>query len=75
MARAQRHYIPGYVWHITQGRHNKDSHYKWVESALQTDNRDKENQWTQSIAVGSKAFVEQEAINRSNLRINSLPFS
>ena len=37
----------------------KDAHYKWVESAIQTDNRDKENKWTQSIAVGSKAFIEK----------------
>ena len=37
----------------------KDAHYKWVESAIQTDNCDKENKWTQSIAVGSKTFVEK----------------
>jgi putative transposase len=32
---------------------------KWVESAIQTDNRDKEKKWTQSIAVGSKTFIEK----------------
>ncbi len=37
----------------------KDAHYKWVESANQTDNCDKENKWTQSIAVGSKTFIEK----------------
>ncbi len=37
----------------------KDAHYKWVESAIQTDNRDKEIKWTQSIAVGSKTFIEK----------------
>ena len=37
----------------------KDALYKWVESALQTDNSDKENKWTQSIAVGSKTFIEK----------------
>jgi putative transposase len=37
----------------------KDAHYKWVDSANQTDNRGKENKWTQSIAVGSKTFIEQ----------------
>ena len=26
---------------------------------MPTDNRDKENKWTQSIAVGSKPFVEK----------------
>lgn len=37
----------------------KDAHYKWMDSAMQTDNSDKENKWTQSIAVGSKTFVEK----------------
>ena len=37
----------------------KNAHYKWVDSAMQTDNSDKENKWTQSIAVGSKAFVKK----------------
>ena len=37
----------------------KYSHYKWVESALQTYNFKNENKWTQSIAVGSKAFIEK----------------
>ena len=37
----------------------KDAHYKWVDSAKQTDNRGKENKWTQSIAVGSKTFIEK----------------
>ena len=37
----------------------KNSRNKLVESAIQTDNRDKENKWTQSIAVGSKAFIEK----------------
>ena len=36
----------------------KKAHYKWVESEIQTDNSGKENKWTQSIAVGSKTFVE-----------------
>ena len=35
----------------------KDAHYKWVESEIQTDNKNKENKWTQSIAVGSKEFI------------------
>ena len=37
----------------------KEAHYKWVDSAIQTDNSDKENKWTQSIAVGSKPFIEK----------------
>ena len=37
----------------------KNAHYKWVDSAMHTDNSDKENKWTQSIAVGSKTFIEK----------------
>ena len=37
----------------------KDAHSRWVDSEMQADNRDKETKWTQSIAVGSKAFVEK----------------
>jgi putative transposase len=37
----------------------KDAHYKWVDSAMLTDNSDKEKKWTQSIAVGSKTFIEK----------------
>ncbi len=37
----------------------KDAHYKWVDSEIQTENSDKENKWTQSIAVGSKSFIEK----------------
>jgi hypothetical protein len=38
----------------------KDAHYKWVDSAMQTDNSGKENKWTQSIAacpVKSGCFI------------------
>ncbi len=37
----------------------KDANNKWVDSEMQTDNSDKENKWTQSIAVGSKTFIEK----------------
>jgi len=37
----------------------KDAHYKWVESAIQTDNSGKEDKWAQRIAVGSKTFIEK----------------
>jgi putative transposase len=36
----------------------KQTHYKWVESEVTTDGSAKENKWTQSIAVGSKPFIE-----------------
>ena len=32
---------------------------KWVDREMQTDNSGKENKWTQSIAVGSKTFIEK----------------
>ena len=123
MARAKRHYIPGYVWHITHRCHKrefllkfprdrrrwiewlyqakkrysglsvlnyneiqnprkrksiidfdrlmallgfdnyddlKDAHSRWVDSEMQNDNHsNRENKWTQSIAVGSKTFIEK----------------
>ena len=123
MARAKRHYIPGYVWHITHRCHKrefllkyprdrrrwiewlyqakkryiglsvlnyneiqnprkrkgiidfdrlmnllgfdnyddlKDAHSRWVDSEMQNENRsNKENKWTQSIAVGSKTFIKK----------------
>lgn len=37
----------------------KDAHFKWVESKLQTDSNGTESKWTQSIAVGSKTFIEK----------------
>ena len=37
----------------------KAAHYKWVDSALRTNIRSKEDKWTQSIAVGSKPFIEK----------------
>jgi hypothetical protein len=37
----------------------KDAHHQWVDSAVQAGNRDRENKWTQSIAVDSKRFIEQ----------------
>jgi putative transposase len=37
----------------------KEAHYKWVNSRLQDDIPEKEEQWTKSIAVGSKSFIEK----------------
>ena len=37
----------------------KDAHSRWVDSEIQNDSRNKENKWTQSIAVGSKTFIEK----------------
>ena len=37
----------------------KNTHSRWVDSEIQNDSRNKENKWTQSIAVGSKTFIEK----------------
>jgi len=41
----------------------KDAHYKWVDSEMQANNRGKETKWSQSIAVGSKPFVEKVKVS------------
>ena len=37
----------------------KHADSRWVDSEIQNDSRNKENKWTQSIAVGSKTFIEK----------------
>jgi putative transposase len=37
----------------------KDAHSRWVDSAIQSNKYDKEDKWTQSIAVGSKSFIKK----------------
>ena len=37
----------------------KEAHFKWVERSMQTGNQGRETKWTQSIAVGSKPFIEK----------------
>jgi hypothetical protein len=44
---------------LTKNHDHASTHYKWVDSSMQTDNSDKEDRWTQGIAVGSKPFVEK----------------
>ena len=36
----------------------KDTHNRWVEETLRIDRHVRETKWTQSVAVGSKEFVE-----------------
>ena len=36
----------------------KDTHKCWVEETLRIDRHVRESKWTQSVAVGSKEFVE-----------------
>ena len=79
MARANRHYIPGYVWRITHRyriidldclmrllgfadlHYFQSTHNIWVESSLQVDENEthRQSHWTDSIAVGSQAFIEE----------------
>jgi len=44
--------------HISTTDDLKNSHKKWVEEILKTKNYVRESKWSQSIAVGSKSFVE-----------------
>jgi putative transposase len=37
----------------------KAAHLKWVDSAIQDENKGRQHRWTQSIAVGSQAFIEK----------------
>lgn len=37
----------------------KEAHFKWVDSKMEADSNKTESKWTQSIAVGSKAFIEK----------------
>ncbi len=37
----------------------KDAHFKWIDSAIQDENNDREAKWSQSIAVGSEAYIKK----------------
>jgi len=57
-------YLHGYWLYQAKKRYSglrvlNYAHDKWVNRAMQTDNRGEENKWTQSIAVGSKTLVEK----------------
>ena len=44
--------------HISTLDELRNSHKKWVEEILKAKNCVRESKWSQSIAVGSKSFVE-----------------
>ena len=44
--------------HISTVDELRNSRKKWVEEILKTQNYIRESKWSQSIAVGSKSFVE-----------------
>jgi putative transposase len=37
----------------------KNAHFKWIESAINNENKGRETKWTQSIAVGSESYIEK----------------
>ena len=37
----------------------KQAHFKWVDSAIQAENKGRQAKWTQSIAVGSESFIDK----------------
>jgi len=57
MARASRHYIPGFIWH-TDYESIRKAHRGWVEAEVERSGGGRQSHWTESIAVGSSAFVE-----------------
>ena len=58
MARANRHHLPGYVWHITHRCHKREFLLKFdVEENLKNGSNQRDAKWTESIAVGDKEFV------------------
>ena len=40
----------------------KDSHRRWVEASVSSGDNTRVSEWTQSIAVGSKDFVESTKV-------------
>ncbi|MEA1884954.1 MAG: hypothetical protein U9N62_10615 [Thermotogota bacterium] len=44
--------------HISTVSDFRNSHKKWIEEILKTKHYVRESKWSQSIAVGSKSFVE-----------------
>ena len=47
------------LMHVGSTNDLRESHKKWVEKSLRSENHFRESKWTGSIAVGSKQFVEK----------------
>ena len=61
MARAKRHFIPGYIWHITHRCHKQEFLLKFSKDRyryLGDGAKNRQDEWTGSIAVGSRSFIE-----------------
>jgi putative transposase len=37
----------------------KNAHFKWIDSVIQSENNNREAKWSQSIAVGSEAYINK----------------
>ena len=74
MARANRHHIPGQIWHITPRCHKKEFllniqddeqlrwvYRQWIEEVLSKGSRNRQPERTESIAVGSR-FAEATTV-------------
>ncbi len=46
------------LFHFSDSNHMKRSHQKWVIEALENDQLKRQSHWTQSVAVGDKAFLK-----------------
>ena len=44
--------------HMRNFEQLQDSYEHWVDAVLRLENQDRESKWTESVAVGSKKFVE-----------------
>ena len=62
MPRANRHFVPGLVWHLPSLSQFQKAHREWVEAGSSGDIARRDDRWSESIAVGSEGFVEQVKI-------------
>ena len=44
---------------FTDLRNFQSAHKRWIEASLQVDEPERESHWTESIAAGSKSFIEK----------------
>ena len=56
MPRANRHFIPGQIWHITHRCHRRE--FLLIDEGLAKGNPFREDRWTESLAVG-EGFVKE----------------
>jgi hypothetical protein len=59
MPRAHRHFLAGYVWHITPLWSRQFQSFQWFQWLISRRfNVQVESRWSEAIAVGSLPFVE-----------------